>query len=53
MISRTAIIFLLLPLLSLATTNDNFTRIEDVIYARKSGTALTLDVFTPEWTNGC
>jgi acetyl esterase/lipase len=33
--------------------NTNFTRVEDVIYARKAGTALTLDVFTPPHTNGC
>lgn len=26
---------------------DSFTRIEDVVYGRKFGTALTLDVFTP------
>ncbi|MBI2926640.1 MAG: alpha/beta hydrolase [Verrucomicrobia bacterium] len=30
----------------------NFTRTEDVIYVRKSGTALTLDVFQPEKANG-
>ena len=29
-----------------------FTRVEDVIYGRKSGTALTLDVFRPAKTNG-
>jgi acetyl esterase/lipase len=29
-----------------------FTRTEDVIYGRKFGTALTLDVFQPEKTNG-
>lgn len=28
-------------------------RTEDVIYGRKLGTALTLDVFQPEKTNGC
>src|SRR5437764_15407116 len=28
-------------------------RIEDVIYGRKFGTALTLDVFQPEKPNGC
>jgi len=35
-----------------AQTNLNFKRIEDVIYGRKSGTALTLDVFQPPNTNG-
>ena len=30
-----------------------FRRIEDVIYSRKFGTALTLDVFQPEQPNGC
>ncbi len=30
----------------------SFTRKEDVIYARKWGTALTLDVFTPKTQNG-
>ena len=30
-----------------AQTNTNYTRIEDVIYGRKFGTALTLDVFQP------
>jgi acetyl esterase/lipase len=29
-----------------------FTRVEDVIYGRKSGTALTLDVFRPAKANG-
>ena len=31
---------------------DNFQRTEDVIYRRKYGTALTLDVFTPKKSNG-
>jgi acetyl esterase/lipase len=30
-----------------------FSRTEDVIYARKFGTALTMDVFRPERQNGC
>jgi acetyl esterase/lipase len=34
-------------------TPPEFTRTEDVIYARKYGTALTLDVFQPQNTNGC
>ncbi len=32
---------------SLAAEGDNFTRKEDVIYGRKFGMALTMDVFTP------
>ena len=35
-----------------AQTNVDFTRIEDVIYGRKFGTALTLDVFQPRTANG-
>ena len=35
-----------------AQTNQTFKRTEDVIYARKFGTALTLDVFQPEKPNG-
>ena len=42
----------LLALTSLAAAAE-FTRIEDVVYARKFGTALTLDVFQPEKQNGC
>ncbi len=37
----------------LAAADPNYTRQEDVIYGRKFGTALTLDVFTPKGpTNG-
>ena len=32
--------------------DEAYTRVEDVIYGRKWGTALTLDVFTPKQTNG-
>ena len=35
-----------------AQTNASFTRTEDVIYGRKFGTALTLDVFQPATPNG-
>ena len=35
-----------------AQTNVDFTRTEDVIYGRKFGTALTLDVFQPRTANG-
>lgn len=36
----------------LAFAEENFTRTEDVIYGRKFGTALTMDVFTPKEQNG-
>jgi acetyl esterase/lipase len=55
---RTAL-FILAHLLAItsgcsAGTNTPATRTEDVIYGRKFGTALTLDVFRPEPTNnGC
>ncbi len=46
-------LFLLVStLISSAQTNANFTRTEDVIYGRKFGTALTLDVFKPAKPNG-
>lgn len=35
-----------------ARANEMFVRTQDVIYSRKFGTALTLDVFTPTATNG-
>jgi acetyl esterase/lipase len=46
--------FLLLLALSCAgaQTNLDFKRTEDVIYGRKFGTALTLDVFQPKPANG-
>lgn len=34
-----------------ALADDSFTRTEDVIYGRKFGTALTMDVFTPKQQN--
>ena len=38
---------------TIAAADPNYTRQEDVIYGRKFGTALTLDVFTPKGpTNG-
>ena len=37
---------------AVAQTNAPFTRTEDVIYGRKFGTALTLDVFQPAKPNG-
>jgi acetyl esterase/lipase/rhodanese-related sulfurtransferase len=45
----------MLPLalaLTLALPDPAFTRTEDVIYGRKHGTALTLDVFAPAKPNG-
>lgn len=38
---------------SLAQEKTNFKRTEDVVYGRKFGTALTLDVIQPEKPNGC
>ena len=35
-----------------ASADDGVTRTEDVIYGRKFGTALTLDVFAPKQSNG-
>jgi acetyl esterase/lipase len=53
MINRLLLFCFVLPFWASADqTNNNFTRTEDVIYGRKSGTALTLDVFTPAVTNG-
>lgn len=44
---------LLAPAVALAADAAKFTRVEDVVYGRKYGTALTLDVFTPKTeTNG-
>ncbi len=46
-------LLLTLVLCSFSVAADNFTRKEDVIYGRKFGTALTMDVFTPnEKANG-
>jgi acetyl esterase/lipase len=50
------VVFIGLLLLSVpcawAQTKVEFTRTEDVIYGRKFGTALTLDVFQPQPANG-
>ncbi len=45
-----AMLSVMTPLITSATAADTdiFTRREDVIYGRKFGTALTLDVFTPK-----
>ena len=47
-----AIFALLLCFNLWAQSSAEFTRTEDVIYGRKFGTALTLDVFEPAKTNG-
>jgi acetyl esterase/lipase len=47
-----ACLFLLALSCAWAETNVDFTRTEDVIYGRKFGTALTLDVFQPRPANG-
>lgn len=44
--------FLLLVCVSALHAETNFKRKQDVIYGRKFGTALTMDVFTPEKPNG-
>jgi acetyl esterase/lipase len=33
--------------------HQKFTRVQDVVYGRKFGTALTMDVFKPEQPNQC
>ena len=43
----------LLPIQARAQVQQEFTRTEDVIYGRKFGTVLSLDVFTPQKQNGC
>jgi acetyl esterase/lipase len=50
--SLSACLFLLALSCAWAQTNVEFTRAEDVIYGRKFGTALTLDVFQPRPANG-
>jgi acetyl esterase/lipase len=48
----TALLLLVALSCAWARTNANFKRIEDVIYGRKFGTALTLDVIQPPKPNG-
>ncbi len=43
---------LFLPMCVSASAEEAYTRTEDVIYGRKFGTALTMDVFTPKEQNG-
>ena len=47
-----ASLLLLTSVWSRAQTKPDYTRIEDVVYGRKFGTALTLDVFQPAKANG-
>src|ERR1035438_6773771 len=47
-----ATLSVLIPLFVIAQSKPNYKRIEDVIYGRKYGTALTLDVFQPSSPNG-
>ncbi len=47
-----ACLLLVLAAGACAQPNVDFNRIEDVIYGRKFGTALTLDVFQPQQANG-
>ena len=44
--------FLLLVSSTPAQTNVNYQRTEDIVYGRKYGMALTLDVFQPPQPNG-
>ncbi len=53
LISLGLIIFLAGVGASGSAAQDGFKRTEDVIYGRKFGTALTLDVFQPDKPNGC
>lgn len=52
---RIQVFLLLFVALQAATAQNNsgLTRTEDVIYGRKFGTALTLDVLQPAQSNGC
>jgi len=43
----------LVPTNTRAAESQKITRTEDVLYGRKFGTALTMDIFTPEKQNGC
>ena len=46
LLAAVAVVALAAP--ALAQPKDNYTRTEDVVYGRKYGTALTMDVFTPK-----
>lgn len=49
MILKTTLLMLFTAgLVSSSRADEPFTRVEDVVYGRKYGTALTLDVFTPQ-----
>src|SRR5436190_15207371 len=45
-------LFLLLALIPLARAQEEQTRVQDVIYGKKMGVALTMDVFKPAKPNG-
>jgi acetyl esterase/lipase len=47
-----SILFSTLTLLAQAADAPNYSREEDIIYGRKFGTALTMDIFRPKETNG-
>jgi len=47
------VVFLLYGHLVLAQTDEPVRRTEDVVYSRKFGMALTMDVFQPSKPNGC
>ena len=51
-IGRTLVLTLSCVLTPSLSAEDAFTRKEDVIYGRKFGVALTMDVFTPKSPNG-
>jgi acetyl esterase/lipase len=44
---------ILIPFVACSQSNSDYKRTEDVIYGRKYGTALTMDVFQPTNSNGC
>src|SRR5262245_23197470 len=55
LLRKSCLVFLgvMAPLPSMIAADEPYTRVEDVIYGRKFGTALTLDVITPKAnTNG-
>src|SRR5262249_54054186 len=49
--SQSALLLFLLPIAAQAA-EEPWTRTQDVIYGRKYGLALTMDVFTPKESNG-
>jgi acetyl esterase/lipase len=53
LLSIALLVFLAEAASAQAASQSDFKRIEDVVYGRKFGTALTLDVFRPDKANGC